>query len=370
MFNKRNKSETFIPPQPFVEFEELPAVDSDASITFIPEADSAVLESESLNSVQPQFESLSDSSGLPIISPTYGPKTTFGSVPWWSEKNWWKLAESGEGNDIRAHVGTTGDLAIAIGSVRGHKHRLGGAVNQDSYATQTVTLDDGQNFAVVVVCDGMGSAKYSSYGARLFAHNMAEIIALTIRSAPDEYQNVLQENQNETLKYVSDLVSSFRVGEFDAPPIRKKDLNILDIQCTMTYAIVPGFSEQRNESSRNATLGFIGDSPAFILHNDEWIRIDENKDDSGLWSSSTEGAIYAERMMMVEVEMSSGSALLLSSDGVGNYIRFEDQPTALGSDLARRWSQPIGMLDFIRDLSFETQSADDDRTAAVIWVDR
>jgi hypothetical protein len=75
-------------------------------------------------------------------------------------------------------------------------------------------------------------------------------------------------------------------------------------------------------------------------------------------------------MMVQEVPLRPGSALLLSSDGVGNYMRFEEKPTALGHDLATRWAQPVGMLEFIRDVSFETQSADDDRTAAVIWVDR
>ena len=117
-------------------------------------------------------------------------------------------------------------------------------------------------------------------------------------------------------------------------------------------------------------MGFIGDSPAFLLDNEEWHRVDENKDGSGVWSSATEGAINSEKMMVQEVSLRPGSALLLSSDGVGNYMRFEEKPTALGHDLATRWAQPVGMLEFIRDVSFETQSADDDRTAAVIWVDR
>ena len=117
-------------------------------------------------------------------------------------------------------------------------------------------------------------------------------------------------------------------------------------------------------------MGFIGDSPAFLLDNEEWNRVDENKDGSGIWSSATEGAINSEKMLFQEVPMRPGSALLLTSDGVGNYMRFEEKPTSLGHDLATRWAQPVGMLEFIRDVSFETQSADDDRTAAVIWVDR
>jgi hypothetical protein len=311
-----------------------------------------------------------DPSLAPIVSPVYGPKTTFGSMPWWSEKNWWKVAESGEGNDVRAHVGTVGDLALAVTSVRGHKHRLGGAVNQDSYATRTVTLDDGRSFIIVVVCDGMGSAEFSSYGARLFSQNMALILSMTINAAPDEFHKILIENQVETLQYVSESVLNYRSSEFDAPTIRRDQITIRDIQCTMTFAIVPAFAQNASDKTRYATMGFIGDSPAFLLENEEWHRVDENKDGSGIWSSATEGAINSEKMLFQEVPMRPGSALLLSSDGVGNYMRFEEKPTSLGHDLATRWAQPVGMLEFIRDVSFETQSADDDRTAAVIWVDR
>jgi len=75
-------------------------------------------------------------------------------------------------------------------------------------------------------------------------------------------------------------------------------------------------------------------------------------------------------MELRNVDLFPGSAVLLSSDGVGNFIRFNDQMTSLGLDLAQKWSQPVGLLDFVRDVSFETQSADDDRTAAVVWVDR
>jgi len=369
MFNKKDKGEGFAPPQSDVEFitQEfdggLPAPVAPVATEPAP--------SSSVNDQLLAPEARADDPSLaPIVSPVYGPKTTFGSMPWWSEKNWWKVAESGEGNDVRAHVGTVGDLALAVTSVRGHKHRLGGAVNQDSYATRTITLDDGRSFIIVVVCDGMGSAQFSSYGARLFSQNMANILAITIKEMPDEYHDILVKYQKETLNIASKSVVEYREEEFDAPTISKNHISVRDIQCTMTFAIVPAFTHDPSDKTRNATMGFIGDSPAFLLENEEWHRVDENKDGSGIWSSATEGAINAEKMLLQEVALRPGSALLLTSDGVGNYMRFEEKPTSLGHDLATRWAQPVGMLEFIRDVSFETQSADDDRTAAVIWVDR
>lgn len=369
MFNKNDKGEGFASPQSDVEFitQEFDG-GHPAPVTAI---DTEPAPTDSMNDQLPAPTVHADDASLaPIVPPVYGPKTTFGSMPWWSEKNWWKVAETGEGNDIRAHVGTVGDLALAVTSVRGHKHRLGGAVNQDSYATRTVTLEDGRSFIIVVVCDGMGSAQFSSYGARIFSQNMSLILAMTINAAPNDYQGMLIENQTETLRYVSESALNYRNHEFDAPTISRDQISVREIQCTMTFAIVPAFAQDLSDKTRYATMGFIGDSPAFLLENEEWHRVDENKDGSGIWSSATEGAINAEKMLLQEVALRPGSALLLSSDGVGNYMRFEDKPTALGHDLATRWAQPVGMLEFIRDVSFETQSADDDRTAAVIWVDR
>ena len=372
MFNRKDKGEGFSSPQSEVEFiaETFESENSPSGFSTVVEDSVKPTEVAVGTPTPPTLQSTDDASLAPIVSPVYGPKTTFGSMPWWSEKNWWKVAESGEGNDVRAHVGTVGDLALAVTSVRGHKHRLGGAVNQDSYATRTVTLEDGRSFIIVVVCDGMGSAEFSSYGARLFSQNMALILSMTINAAPDEFHKILNENQAETLQYVSESVLNYRNSEFDAPTIRRDQITIRDIQCTMTFAIVPAFAQNASDKTRYATMGFIGDSPAFLLDNEEWNRVDENKDGSGIWSSATEGAINSEKMLFQEVPMRPGSALLLTSDGVGNYMRFEEKPTSLGHDLATRWAQPVGMLEFIRDVSFETQSADDDRTAAVIWVDR
>ena len=372
MFNRKDKGEGFSSPQSEVEFiaETFESENSPSGFSTVVEDSVKPTEVAVGTPTPPTLQSTDDASLAPIVSPVYGPKTTFGSMPWWSEKNWWKVAESGEGNDVRAHVGTVGDLALAVTSVRGHKHRLGGAVNQDSYATRTVTLEDGRSFIIVVVCDGMGSAQFSSYGARLFSQNMASVLAMTISEAPDEYREILNRYQTETISHVSKGIFAYRDDEFDAPTISKDQITIRDIQCTMTFAIVPAFAQEASDKSRYATMGFIGDSPAFLLENEEWHRVDENKDGSGIWSSATEGAINSEKMLLQEVAMRPGSALLLTSDGVGNYMRFEEKPTSLGHDLATRWAQPVGMLEFIRDVSFETQSADDDRTAAVIWVDR
>ena len=88
----------------------------------------------------------------------------------------------------------------------------------------------------------------------------------------------------------------------------------------------------------------------------------------GLWSSSTQGFLGADQMLLVPVEMYPGDGLLLSSDGIGNFLTFNGEPTLLGRDLASLWSAPVPMLDFVRDASFELQSADDDRTAVMIWA--
>ena len=310
-----------------------------------------------------------DKADRSLAGRVYGGKTTFGKEPWWSEKRWWKLASAGEANDIRTHIGTFGDLAMAATSLRGNKHRLNGQVNEDSFAVSTVTVEDGRQFLLVAVCDGMGSAAYSSFGARLAAHTVVSVLAEIVRADPDAYVETLNTKGSIFLGLVTQRVCGYRDEEFDAPPVSKDAVDLNDLQTTLTFAIVPCVVADQADETREVTIGIVGDSPAFRLSVGRgWIPIEPAKDNDGVWSSATAGLIGATDMLLTRVEMWPGDALLVSSDGVGNFLTFNGVDTPLGDDLARRWAQPVGMLDFVRDVAFEMQSADDDRTAVMVWI--
>lgn len=310
----------------------------------------------------------------PVLEPgtlsgrLYGDKTTIGSAPWWTSKGWWKVAENGEGNDIRTHVGTFGDLSFAATSLRGHRHRLRGEANQDSYCTGTVKLDDGREFLVVAVSDGMGSAKYSGFGARLAAFGLVQVLKGILERDADSLAWLVRNEGASLLELVVSAATKYRQHEFEAPPGPFAQLSAADLQATLTFAVVPTGSAAGQR--RTALVGFVGDSPAFERVAGDWrpLPIDHGKDDGGLWSTSTQGFLSASAFDVAEVSIDAGSALLIATDGVGNFLHFNGQPTAIGIDLAAQWERPVGMLEFVRDVGFEFQSADDDRTAVMIWV--
>jgi hypothetical protein len=119
----------------------------------------------------------------------------------------------------------------------------------------------------------------------------------------------LVEGQFETIEYVSKQVLAYRLGEFGAPNVSRDTVEVRDLQCTVTFAVIPAFSND-DSGRRTALFGFIGDSPAFRLAENEWLRIDQDKDGSGVWSSATEGAINSSGMDLRNVDLSPGSAVI------------------------------------------------------------
>lgn len=294
----------------------------------------------------------------------YGEKSTFGSLPWWSDKDWWRLAPEGEANDVRCEVGTYADLAVAAVSLRGNKHRLHGAVNDDSYAVAHTTGEDGRGYLFMAVSDGMGSAKHSSFGARLASQNALRAL-LNFADVPShEMQAKVNEHQSEMLAWITHQIIRYRENEFGAPTVDGTGFDQAEAQCTLTFAILP-----TGDPSREAVVGIVGDSPAFVVRAGQLEPIEPAKDDAGLWSSSSDGLLGATSMVLTSVELKPGDGLLLTSDGIGNFLTHDGKETVLGLDIASRWKRPVGMLDFIRDASFELQSADDDRTAVIAWID-
>lgn len=305
------------------------------------------------------------------IRPTiYGEKTTFGSVPWWNEKDWWKISSNGEGNDVRAHLGGNGRVAVAAVSLRGNRHRLQGCANQDYFAMTTTTLDDGRSFVIAVVCDGMGSAKHSGFGARMFAYHTLVAIKTTIEAFPSTYAAELIKDQAGTLRYISNRVIDYRQDDFEAPELPFGETKIEDLQCTMTFVVVPSQPKDSESGVHEVLTGMIGDSPVFILRDGDWHSIDEIQKTEAVWNSATSGALGADSLGFAQLEIRPSDAILMATDGVGNYVHFQGKTTSVGQDLARRWARPPGLHEFIRDNAFELQGADDDRTSIMIWFNR
>jgi hypothetical protein len=70
---------------------------------------------------------------------------------------------------------------------------------------------------------------------------------------------------------------------------------------------------------------------------------------------------------LVDDVLKPGECILMTSDGVGNFILRNGMTLALGNYLSTRWNNPIGILSFLNQLNFDLPTADDDRTAVAFW---
>ena len=301
--------------------------------------------------------------------------TTFGNEPWWTNKNWNRLPSSGGVNGLRIHNGVVGNLAVCGGSVRGRRHQLAGQPNDDSFDITTVT-DEANNPAwlVTVVCDGVGSASFSDTGAARTAAHAAALVAHSLRARPAisvrEYEQAFSGQCERFLALVTSAVRDdvqksapgwVRQLEFTPPA----DVELGELQTTLTICVMR--ANPNPDGQYDGVVISVGDSPILRLRRTSITRIGVDNDRSEVWSTATSGALGATAAHTQMIHLEPDEALLVASDGIANFLTHDGQLTALGKHAVSHWLTPIDAITFARDLSFDLASADDDRTAVMIW---
>ncbi len=284
--------------------------------------------------------------------------STFGSAPWW-ERGWWRLAPGGAARDVACDAGTLGTLGSAAVSLRGQKHRLDAAPNDDAFSLRAGTGPDGAEWVIGCVCDGVGSAARASEGARFvaerFANALADLCATAQWSggAPDR----------PTLDRAADEVRQELVRHFDIP---RSDL--ATFETTLTFVAV----EATVTGPRRALLGWTGDSPALILRDGSWHDATGAADEAGAGPASTRTAGFLTHGSLegaITLELEADDVVMLCSDGVGAFVTDGNVDRQLGSTLATVLDRPVEVLHLLNLMSFDMRSADDDRTALLVWQD-
>ncbi|MAF96950.1 MAG: hypothetical protein CMM60_14540 [Rhodospirillaceae bacterium] len=295
-----------------------------------------------------------------------GRPSTFHSKPWWVS-DWWNLEPTGRSGDITCDIGTVGDLAVAAASIRGDTHRLDGDRCEDAFFLSTGVTTSGDSFLVAVIGDGLGSAKYSSFGSRrateLFGNHLTATICKTDTPSPKTVKAAV-ETAFETTKAKA---PKWKGGDLSAPPLSPSKVSSAEIETTLTFAVVP--AEPTPNEKRLVLIGSVGDSPAYRLSEKKWERLTDSGS-GDIVDSSTRGVHSTDQLTTSMPELADSDVLFLTTDGIGNYISQGDDMLAVGTHLANRWQQPVALHEFINDMTFDMRGVDDDRTAIVCWPNR
>lgn len=294
------------------------------------------------------------------VEPLVLEPSAFSAAPWWTS-GYWQLADGRRTRDLACDAGVFGSLAATAVSLRGNKHRLQAAPNDDAMAIRPATAPDGTRWLITCVCDGVGSATRSSIGSAHVADGLVEDLATLIRSGT---WTRTEERTSAISRAIDVVIGGARSIAADLK------VPIEELETTLTFAVVA--ADAAEDDSRTAQVGWVGDSPALILSDGRWHAVDPTAGDAGdavaVTSTRTNGLLTSGRLDgILDVEIGPDQVLLLCTDGIGGFIGAGDEPLLLGSTLATHLAQPTDVLRVINLFSFELRSADDDRTAVVVW---
>lgn len=306
-----------------------------------------------------------------VRPPQIGEPSSFARHDWWDkDKEWCQVSPLGMSSDVVCDIGTSGTLAIAAASLRGHKHKVSSEPCQDAFNLRTATSLSGQSYVIAVLCDGMSSAKHSEYGARRTSQLLAlGLVAMVVKEEVVTEQKV-ESFLPEIFKYCKENLVPQKRHQFGASGIDPKKVAESDFFTTVTFMIIPTNTEPTEKVK--VIIGSIGDSAVFVLNNSTsiWKEATTMSSDAEILNPATSAfpATFDARVSSVSVDTSD--LIIATSDGVGNFISVRGNQTLLGNYLAKQWASPVNLPTFINDVGFDLKSADDDRTVIAIWLSR
>jgi hypothetical protein len=244
--------------------------------------------------------------------------------------------------DIAASEYVIGSLVIRAASVRGVQHRDCAEPRQDAFG---IVYDTATQTLLVVVCDGLGSMKYSH-----------EAAAFVCRQLPSAY---LTGGWSTAILAISDDLVEYSHGwdtrSAGDPPMAT----------TVVAAAI-----RCEDDQLQVDLGWCGDSEAWHLAaNSTWTPLTSETapDVSGFGTSGVEAIPSSDpRSFERRVTVNDG-ALFLMTDGIAKPLAMRDDTKRA---LADWWAMPPNPYQFARQVAFGQKSFMDDRTAVGIWITR
>lgn len=301
--------------------------------------------------------------GNPII----GRATTINARPWW-ESGYWKVGEDEGFREMEVDIGTAGTLAVIGATLRGGKHRYQGGPNQDSYAILHDELVP--SYLLVAVSDGVSNAQFSGYSSRKLVRHTVRAIARSLSIQPDRVWSSkdLQEIATSAIIRSADNMSVWKTDDLDSPKVPSRNVSYRDLSATLTVAIIP--TNTSPDGNRPAIVGFVGDSPSYVLQNGAWRLITPAIKQGEVMDQTTAALPLQDNSKLnvtwIDVELEPGSALFVVTDGIGTSL--DNGNTSLGEYLRTEWAHPCSMKQFTNALDFDRSGEDDDRTVVAVWT--
>jgi serine/threonine protein phosphatase PrpC len=252
--------------------------------------------------------------------------------------------------DTAADGWATERFVLRAASVRGYQHRHDGAPRQDDFA---VSWHEESGAIVVAIADGVSSVELAHVGA-----------TLACRTAIDYLTRWLDKQDGDAPDWL-DLVkcASWALVEFAGAQLG--DGNPREVADEMlATTLVVALVRPREDGSATASLVQVGDSEAWVLHEERWQRLDGHDDDL------VTPAVFAlprvpEHLDVHEVELTEGDVLVLGTDGLGGPLG--DGSGSVGNRFAESLATVPTPLELAHLLDFSRETFDDDRTLVVVW---
>ncbi|WP_327308184.1 protein phosphatase 2C domain-containing protein [Streptomyces sp. NBC_01298] len=259
----------------------------------------------------------------------------------------WLLPEQPAPHGLVADRAELGGLVLRAASVIGPGHRALARPRQDAYR---IGRDRSGDHLIVAVADGMSDSPHSDIGAQVAVSALVGAVREALDSGTDP----------ESLARVQVFLAAAK-QMYAAADARGWTAD--DVRAVAAVAVIPAAAEPG--TARRVWLGAIADATAWRLEKGAWDRlIGDGK--SGYDPSSVSSFLpHTPDLATYEtVELRSGSALAVTTDGVGDAL--ESGPTAR-EWFADRWAGPPEVGRFLMDVGFEQVQMQDDRTAVVVW---
>lgn len=244
----------------------------------------------------------------------------------------WRLDPVVDVPDTVVEAGRVGLLEVRAASCRGAAHRGRGEVRQDSVGT----ADVGGRYVLAAVADGATDASHAHRGAALAVRHALGYLTWALPGADLD---------------MVDMIGALRAAD---RAVRDTGPGADSRATTLTVVAVELGWAGRGHRFRAAR---VGDSPALVLSDGVFRPLFRGRDPDML--PAPKGSPECVRGVV-----RAGEALVVASAGLGVPLR----SAAVGRHLAQAWAEPPGPVTFLQQLQFDRRTADDDRTAAVIWA--